>query len=345
MKKTLIAALTALTAFVCSCGKGKVSGNASGHVIVVNEGGFHHGDASISVYDPSSKSIVNNVFSAQNGFTLGDVAQCVYLLHDTAYIVMNSSKEIIIADASQNFRYIGHISMPNASPRYFQPVSGSKAYVTELYAHKIWIIDYRNGNVTGSIPVTGWTEQLLVYNDKVYVLEQTTPSEAPVHKLLMIDPASDQIANDLDLATDPSGMVLTDDHKIRVLTSQQATPAVPASLYQIDVASLAVLGRLDFDVNAKPSYLRYSGYTHQLLFAMDGIYKITQSDTTLPRSPFIASDHWNVYGLNADPDNGDIYISDAIDYQQASRIMRYSKDGSQIDAFSAGIITNGFVFR
>lgn len=345
MKSTIGWILAAMILLLSSCGKQKVSGSASGHVIVVNEGGYRHGDASVSVYDPTAKAVVNDVFQTQNGFALGDVAQSVHMVGDTAYIVLNYSKDIVIANAADNFRYLGHIAMPNTSPRYFLPVSSSKAYVTELYAHKIWILDYRSGVVTGSISVAGWTEQLLSDGGKVYVLEQTAPSETPVHKLLMIDPTNDQITNELNLATDPGSMVLTDDHKLWVLTSQQSGPAEQAALYQIDPQSLSVLRKLDFDSAATPSYLRYSSFAHQLLFSMNGIYKMSQNDSALPDTAFITSDHWNVYGLNADPDNGDVYISDAIDYQQASHIMRYTKDGSRVDAFNAGIISNGFVFR
>ncbi len=331
--------------FLTSCGKDKTGTTTQGRVIVINEGGFHHGDASVSVYDPDKRSISNNVFLAQNGFALGDVAQCMSMIGDTAYIVMNFSKQIVIADASRNFSYLGHISMPDASPRYFLPVSSTKAYVTELYGQKIWIVDYRAGTVTGSIPVSGWTEQLLSYDGKVYVLEQTLPDGAPVHKVLMIDPATDQIDRSLDLPTDPGSMILTDDHKLFVLTSRQAAPVVAASLYQINPSSLMISKKWDFDSAQQPSYLRYSSFSHQLLFAMNGIYTMPQGDTILPGQVTITSDHWNVYGLGTDPDNGDIYISDAIDYQQASRIMRYSGSGTRIDAFSAGIITNGFVFR
>lgn len=331
--------------FVTSCSKEKASITASGHVVVVNEGGFHHNDASVSVYDPESRSVVNDLFKAQNGFALGDVAQSMYMDGDTAYIVMNASKAIVVADASQNFQYIRQIAMPAASPRYFLPVSDRKAYVTELYAHKIWILDYRSGTINGTIPVSGWTEQLLSYNGRVYVLEQTAPSEAPVHKLLKVNPSSDQIEQDLDFATDPGSMVIAGDQRIYVLTSRQIDSAQPARLYQVDPSSLSVLHTMDFDLTQSPSYLRYSSFTQQLLFAMNGIYAMTHTDTSLPSQPVVPSDNWNIYGLNANPANGDIYISDAIDYQQASRILRFSKEGNRIDAFNAGIITNGFVFR
>jgi hypothetical protein len=316
-----------------------------GSVIIVNEGGFQHGDASISLYDPSAKVVTNNVFKSENNFSLGDVAQSLCMIGDTVFIVMNNSQNIVVADASQNFKYLRSIAMTGASPRFFLPISGSKAYVTDLYANKIWIINYITGAIIGNIPVNGWTEQLISSGGKVYITEKTVPTGSAIHKLLMIDPATDQVTGSLDFASDPSSMALTDQNKIFVLTSQQSSPAVSASIYIIDLSSFSIEHKIDFNTSHTPACLRYSSFTHQLLYADNGIYAMAQTDTSLPASALITSNNWNVYGLNADPSNGDIYISDALDYQQASRIMRYSGTGTLIDAFNTGIITNGFIFR
>lgn len=316
-----------------------------GSVIIVNEGGFQHGDASISLYDPSTKVVTNNVFKSENNFSLGDVAQSLCMIGDTAFIVMNNSQNIVVADASQNFKYLRSIAMTGASPRFFLPISGSKAYVSDIYANKIWIIDYHSGTITGNIPVSGWTEQMIATGGKIYVTEKTAPMGTAVHKLLMIDPSTDQLTGSIDLATDPGSMALSDQGKLYVLTSQQPSPAVNASIYVVNLSSFSIEHKVDFGVGHTPSCLRYSSFTHQMLYADNGIYAMAQTDTVLPRSAFITSNNWNIYGLNADPADGDIYISDALDYQQASRIMRYSSTGTLIDAFNSGIITNAFIFK
>ena len=46
-----------------------------------------------------------------------------------------------------------------------------------------------------------------------------------------------------------------------------------------------------------------------------------------------------------DASNGEIYVSDAIDYLQRGSIYRYSASGNLIDQFKAGIIPGGFCFR
>lgn len=349
MKQTYFLGILLLIV-LSSCKKSSNSAVGSGRVIVVNEGGFNHADADISIYDPNSKTVSNNIFSQVNGSPPGDVAQSVYLIGDTAFIVMNNSAKIVVADAGHNFKYMYTINIPGSSPRFFQPVGGSKAYVTELYNNTIWVIDYRAGTVLRSIPVDGKTEQMVTWGGKVYVEEATKPylgsgAVPPVaHAILTVDPLTDQVTHALPLPVDPASMVLVQDN-LYVLSARQDSPAVSASLYKIALSSSSIAGHADFSLTRNPTLLRYSTLSNQILFSDSGGIYIMHPTDALPTSPWIVSNNWNVYGLNADPTNGDIYISDAVDYQQASKVMRYSISGSSLDHFSAGIITNGFVFR
>jgi hypothetical protein len=52
----------------------------------------------------------------------------------------------------------------------------------------------------------------------------------------------------------------------------------------------------------------------------------------------------NVYALDIDFSLKEIYISDALDYVQRSKIMRYSFDGRLIDEFNAGINSTQIYF-
>jgi hypothetical protein len=346
--KTILIIITAMILLsLYACHKEGTNAIGSGSVIVINEGGYGHGNADISIYNPTSKTVSNNIFSQENyPLTLGDVAQDLCLIGDTAYIVMNHSQRVVLARVSQNFKYITSISLPNASPRFFLPVDGRRAYVTELYANKIWVVDYKADTLIKSIAVSGWTEQLISWNGKIYVQEQTTPGGTSVHAVLMIDPTTDQIVSTLPLSSDPGSMALTAQNKLFVLCPQQTNPTIPASLYNIDLASFAIQKQINFSSTRTPNYIRYSSLSNQLLFSdSGGVYSMSPTDTVVPSGTFIQSDNWNVYGLNADPVSGDIYISDAVDYQQASHIWRYSQNGTLEDNFTAGIISNGFVFK
>ena len=64
-----------------------------------------------------------------------------------------------------------------------------------------------------------------------------------------------------------------------------------------------------------------------------------------PSEPIIASDGTIYYSLTISPENGDIYVGDAIDYTQNGVVMRYSADGDLLDTFSVGINPGNFCWR
>ena len=76
-----------------------------------------------------------------------------------------------------------------------------------------------------------------------------------------------------------------------------------------------------------------------------GIYKMHVESETLPEKPFITSAGRLIYALGVNPLNGDIYLSDALDYTQSSIIYRYDKEGEKIAEFKAGIIAGAFCFK
>ena len=68
-------------------------------------------------------------------------------------------------------------------------------------------------------------------------------------------------------------------------------------------------------------------------------------DEQLPTRPFLRHNNTIYYGLTIDPATGDVYIADAIDYQQQGKIYRYSAAGKLIDEFYTGIIPGAFGWK
>ena len=54
---------------------------------------------------------------------------------------------------------------------------------------------------------------------------------------------------------------------------------------------------------------------------------------------------YHYYALGVDPRRGDIYVGDAIDYQQQGVVYRFSADGRGLDTLRVGIIPTDFCFR
>ena len=141
-------------------------------LFVINEGNFQYGNASLSFYNPVDNEVDNEVFFRANGMKLGDVAQSMTIHGDKGWIVVNNS-HVIFAIDTKTFKETGRIENLT-SPRYIHFVSDTKAYVTQLWDNKIFIVDPRRYEIIGYINVpemdmqTGSTEYMVQVGRYVY---------------------------------------------------------------------------------------------------------------------------------------------------------------------------------
>ena len=81
-----------------------------------------------------------------------------------------------------------------------------------------------------------------------------------------------------------------------------------------------------------------------IYFLNNGVWRMSENDSILPMTPLIASSGNSFYGLGIDAVRHEIYVSDAIDYVQKGKILRYYSDGTLKNSFLAGIIPGDFLF-
>ena len=77
-------------------------------LFVVNEGCFQYGNATLSFYDPQSRTVENEIFFRANGMKLGDVAQSMTIYGGLGWIVVNNS-HVVFAIDTDNFVERGRI--------------------------------------------------------------------------------------------------------------------------------------------------------------------------------------------------------------------------------------------
>ena len=84
-----------------------VSNESGVDVIVLNEGNFGSGNASINWYNSSENKIYQHIFKSNNqGRPIGDVVQSMQIIGDKGYIVVNNSQKIEVVNLS-DFKSIG----------------------------------------------------------------------------------------------------------------------------------------------------------------------------------------------------------------------------------------------
>ena len=136
-------------------------------LFITNEGNFMYGNASLSYYDPEKKQVENEIFFRANGFKLGDVAQSMVIRDGIGWIVVNNSGVIYAIDI-YTFKEVGRIE-GFTSPRYIHFLNDEKAYVTQIWDPRIYIVNPRTYEITGYIQTdmgfeTGSTEQMVQYD-------------------------------------------------------------------------------------------------------------------------------------------------------------------------------------
>ncbi|MDF1673257.1 MAG: YncE family protein [Vicingaceae bacterium] len=319
-----------------NCSNDSIESEAA-DVLILNEGNFGWGNGSISYYQPHTKTVSDNVYKqANNNIPLGDVVQSACQFNNKIYVVANNSSKVEVVNSS-NFSNIASISGFN-SPRYFLPVSYSKAYVSDLYSNSIQVVDLTNNTITGSINTNGWTEQLLLYNDTVYACDMSNDN------LLIINPSNNTLVDSVKLGVEPNSITKDKNDKLWIMCGG-GFQEDNAKLIRFNPQTRTIEATFIFsNINQSPSSLIMDNEKEQLYFLNNNVYKMDISATSLPSSVLINNNSNTFYGLGVDPINEDIYVADAIDYVQSGIVFRYSSSGSLIHQFNVGIIPGKFLF-
>ncbi len=315
----------------------------AGSLFVINEGNFMYGNATLSYYDTLKREVQNDLFYRINGLPLGDVAESMTIHQSSGYVVVNNSGKIYIMDTG-NGKYTGKIT-GLVSPRFMHFVNSTKAYVTDLYSGKITIVNPTTDQITGSIPCPSHpsTEEMVQVSNMLFVSCWSADKT-----VLAIDTDKDQIVTEITTGDQPCGIVA--DHYSKIWVLCQSLPGNStnslAMLQRIDPVTLKIDKSFSFPSQAKPVKLNIDHSGENLFYLLGNeVRKMAITAGSLPDKPIIILNSKILYGLGIDPVNGNIYVSDALDYQQPGVIYRFSGTGSLIDSFKAGIIPGRFCFK
>ena len=315
---------------------------------ITNEGNFQYGNASLSYYNPDTKKVENEVFFRANAMKLGDVAQSMTVRDGIGWVVVNNSHVIFAIDLN-TAKEVGRITNLT-SPRYIHFLSDEKAYVTQIWDNRIFIINPKKFEITGYIDCPGMTmengstEQMVQWGKYIYV-----NCWSYQNRILKIDTTTDKVVGELEVGIQPTSLKLDCNGKLWTVTDggYEGSPygyEAPA-LYRIDAESFTIEKEFRFQKGDAPSEVMLNGAGDKIYWINDDIWAMDVAASHLPTRPFLPYNDTIYYGLTIDPSTGDVYIADAIDYQQQGKIYRYSSQGELIDEFYVGIIPGAFGWK
>ena len=341
MKKLVI--LLSICAVVVSCTKipDKLSGSflTGRGVFILNEGNFTWGNGSISFYSYDSSKIYNNLFFNINGRPLGDVPNAMGINGEIAYIVVNNSGKIEVVSSST----LESISTINGliSPRNIAIVDNRKAYVTSIYSDSVTIVDLPDNVISGYINLRRSSESIVISGNRAFISNWLGGSE-----VMVVNTDNNEVIDSIEVGVEPESMVIDKNNMLWVLCNGGWARENFAELLAINTSSNQIAKKMEFPSKlASPSCLRIDAAGETLYFLESGLKRMNIDDDVLPSDPLIAESDHCYYKIGISPFNNDIFITDAVDYQQQGYVLYFNNNGVYISEQKADIIPGFTCFK
>lgn len=316
-----------------------------GGVFIVNEGNFSIANSSLSYYYPATSEIIDNLFYEVNDVPLGDVAQSITINKNIVYLIINNSGNIYGINR-ETCEFEGKIN-GLISPREMIFIDDQKAYISDLYSTEITIVNPENYKITGKIDIGKSSDCMVKSGDQIMVANWSGYSQTKINNTVMIiNQETDALVDSIIVGIEPNSMVIDKDNLLWVLCSGGFMNDELATLWQIDPITLEVQKNILFsNILHSPDNLCINSSRDTLYFLNNGVFCMSVSDIALPGEAIINKNNKNYYSLGIDPVRNEIYVSDALDYNQNGKVYRYSYSGKLISSFDVGIIPGCFGFN
>lgn len=328
---------------VVSCTKTPVFPNINfsfgGGVYILNEGNFRGNNGSLSFYSYDSTKIFNDVYNTVNGETLGDVPNAMVIKGDKAYILVNNSGKIEVVD--QNTIQSKTTIKGLISPRNMAVINDNKAYVSSLYSDSVAIINLADNIISGYINLRRTSEAIVIAGNKAFI-----SNWAGGREIMVVNTINDVVVDSIEVGAEPESMAIDKNGMIWVLCNGGWMRQNNAELVQINSYTNTVEKTLIFpSKEASPTCLRIDGLRQTLYFLENGVKQMDITDG-LPGASFIEQKTGQYYyKIAINPINGDILVTDAVDFAQMGYVMIYTDKGTFVTKQKAGIIPGSMCFR
>lgn len=329
---------------------------------LLNEGNMNMNKAALDYMDLETGIYNKEVFKAANPDavgSLGDVGNDIGIYGSKLYIVVNASNKIEILDATTRKR-LKQITIENC--RYITFYKG-KAYLSTYLGAigdvnaangKIVEIDTTSLSVTRSVTVGRQPEELVAFNDKIYVANSGGYS-APNYEstISVIDIASFKETKRIEVAINLHRMEIDSQGDLYV-SSRGDYYETPSKLFVVDTQAEVVKKTFDLPVSNMTIFediifiysTEYSYLTGENTISYSRIDATTE---TILADSFISQiDKKRIqipYGIDINPETEDILITDAIDYVTPGKLFCFSSEGVFKWSVVTGDIPNKVVFK
>lgn len=316
-------------------------------VFILNEGKMNSNNAGISVYNPQTHEVTNDVYLAQNDKRLGDIGQDMIEYRDYVYVTVYGSSRLVKLDkagvemASLNF------SPEDGQPRNMVAENG-KLYVT-LYSGKVACINAADLKIEKYVEVGKNPEQIVEEDGRLYVANS---GYGEGNTVSVIDLKTFKVIETVPVVLNPNDLEEAEGYVYVISWGDWG--AIPYTLSRIntrtydveEITTATKMAEHDDILYLANSQTDWSTYTTTTTFftydAKRGVLNNTSFLQDSPKAQELATK--SVYMIEIDPNNGDIYIG-VSDYNNNGDVYRFTKTGEFVREITTGSLNpNNMVF-
>lgn len=313
---------------------------------LLNEGNMGSNKASIDYVDFCNGFYIRNIYGERNPHVikeLGDVGNDIQVYGGRLYAVINCSHKIEIMDARTCAR-IGQVDIPNC--RYIR-FHGDKAYVSAYVGPvsidpnaqlgAIYELDTASLQVTRKVTVGYQPDEFEVLDDHLYVAN-SGGYRGPEYDstVSVVSLSSFRQIQKLPVCINPH-RVRRDRYNQLWITSRGDYTDVPPQLVCLDPHTNSLLPITNSPTVSEmvfhgDSMYFYGSHWNEQTMSNQITYGILNVRTReLVNTHFITDEtEKNIkipYGIQVNPYNGDIYVTDAKNYVSSGQLHCYSREG------------------
>ena len=336
------------------------SGEVKGFFLL-NEGNMSMNKAALDYMDYETGIYDKEIFKTANPEAvggLGDVGNDMGIYGSKLYVVVNASNKVEVLDVNTHKR-LKQIDIANG--RYITFYNG-KAYLSTYLGTigdsnaangKVIEIDTTSLSITRSVEVGRQPEELVAYNDKIYVANSGGYSPPNYESTVSVI--------DIDSFTETKRIeVAINLHRIEVdnegdlyVSSRGDYYETPSQLFVVDTETETVKKTFDLAVSNMTFfndmlYIYSTEFSYQTGENTISYNTLDTTTETVLEGSFIKDGNESLikipYGININPETKDILITDAKDYVTPGTLYCFSANGALKWEVETGDIPNKVVF-
>ena len=324
---------------------------------LLNEGNMGSNKATIDYLDLCNGIYIRNIYGERNPNVikeLGDVGNDIQVYGNRLYAVINCSHKVEVMDL-HTCRRIGQIDIPNC--RYIR-FHGDKAYISSYVGPvsidpnaqlgAIFEVDTATLRITRQVTVGYQPEEFEIIGNYLYVAN-SGGYRAPEYDstLSVVDLTDFRQVKKIPVCVNPH-RVRKDPYDRLWITSRGDHKEVQPQLVLIKNLELGIKNEIEIQysqitssemVIIGDSMYFYGSHWNDETMSNQITYGVLNIQSPIPNNPYPISNiqsfitdgtEQNIkipYGIQVNPYNGDIYITDAKNYVSSGQLHCYSREG------------------